>query len=39
VQLRPFPNPDPGAMVISPGRRVFRRVTRCHRLGLLPGSD
>jgi hypothetical protein len=22
-------------MVISPGRRVFRRVTRCHRLGLV----
>jgi hypothetical protein len=31
VQLRPLSNPDPGGMAISPGRRVLRRVTRCHR--------
>ena len=31
VQRRPLPNPDPGGMVISPGRRAFRPLTRCHR--------
>jgi hypothetical protein len=31
--------PDPGGMVISPGRRVFRRLTSPHRLAWLPGSD
>jgi hypothetical protein len=39
VHLRPLSIPDPGGMLISPGRRVFRQPTRRHRLGLMPGSD
>ena len=35
----PLSNPDPGARVISPGRPVFRRVTRSPPLAWLPGSD
>ena len=31
VQLRALSIPEPGAMAISPGRRVFRRLTRPHR--------
>jgi hypothetical protein len=31
LQLRPLSIPEPGAMAISPGRRVFRRLTRPHR--------
>jgi hypothetical protein len=27
----PLPNAEPGGMAISPGRRVFRPLTRCHR--------
>ena len=37
VHLWALPNPDPGGMLISPGRRVFRRVTRCHRPWLVAG--
>jgi hypothetical protein len=32
-----LPNPEPGAMAISPGRRVFRPLTRPHRP--WPGSQ
>ena len=31
VHLWPLSIPDPAVRLISPGRRVFRRVTRCHR--------
>jgi hypothetical protein len=31
LQLQPLLNPEPGGMAISPGRWVFRRVTRSHR--------
>ena len=31
VHLWPLSIPDPAARLISPGRRVVRRVTRCHR--------
>jgi hypothetical protein len=31
LHLWPLSKPDPGGMTISPGRRVFRRVTRPHR--------
>jgi hypothetical protein len=31
VHLWPLSIPDPAARLISPGRRVFRRVTSCHR--------
>jgi len=31
VHVRPLSNPEPGGMVISPGRRVFRRLTKPHR--------
>jgi hypothetical protein len=37
VQRRPLPNPEPGAMAISPGRRVFWPLTRPHRP--WPGSQ
>ena len=30
VHLWALPNPEPGGMAISPGRRVFRPLTRCH---------
>jgi hypothetical protein len=40
VQRRALSIPEPGAIAISPGRRVFRPLTRCHRLWpWLPGSD
>jgi hypothetical protein len=39
VHLRPLSNPEPGGMLISPGRRVFRRLTKPHRLAWSPGSD
>jgi hypothetical protein len=39
LQLWALSIPVPGAMVISPGRRVFRRLTSPHRLAWLPGSD
>ena len=29
--VSPLLNPDPGGMLISPGRRVVRRLMRCHR--------
>jgi hypothetical protein len=35
VQRRALSKPEPGAMAISPGRRVFRPLTRPHRLGLV----
>jgi hypothetical protein len=31
VQVWLLPNAEPGGMAISPGRRVFRPLTRCHR--------
>jgi hypothetical protein len=31
LHLQPLSNPHPGWRLISPGRRVVRRVTRCHR--------
>jgi hypothetical protein len=31
LHVRPLSNPEPGARVISPGRRVVRRLTRPHR--------
>jgi hypothetical protein len=31
VQRRALSNPEPGAIAISPGRRVLRPLTRCHR--------
>jgi hypothetical protein len=39
VQRRALLSPEPGAMAISPGRRVFRRPTTPHRPCLLPASD
>jgi hypothetical protein len=37
VHLRPLSIPEPGGMLISPGRRVFRRPTRPHRPCLVAG--
>jgi hypothetical protein len=37
LHLWPLSNPEPGWMLISAGPRVFRRLTRCHRLGLVAG--